>query len=176
MSVLQIELCHKLYDFLRKYKDADNRTVCDFLVRAPSRRLLPQYYEVVSSPIDLMKIQVPSFCVNGCCYVVYYVVFNSLVCRWMRLTFLQRIETPACVETALYSYYMYTCTWPKGLPAGYNSTLSICFQTHTCTCCTTRTRHRSIIKLGFPLRVFLHGAPLWYVGLQPIHLFLIDVI
>lgn len=58
--ILQVELCHKLYDFLRKYKDADNRTVCDFLVRAPSRRLLPHYYEVVSSPIDLMKIQVLS--------------------------------------------------------------------------------------------------------------------
>jgi len=56
----QMELSHELYDFLRKYKDASNRCLCEFLIRAPSRRLQPDYYEVISAPIDLMKIQVGS--------------------------------------------------------------------------------------------------------------------
>lgn len=55
---MQTALCHKLYEFIRKYKDAENRVLCEFLIRAPSKRSLPLYYEVVCAPIDLMKIQV----------------------------------------------------------------------------------------------------------------------
>ena len=55
---LQTDVCGSLYDFLRRYKDAENKCLSECLIRAPSRRSLPSYYDVVSHPIDLMKIQV----------------------------------------------------------------------------------------------------------------------
>ena len=54
----QTEICQKLYEQLRKYKDEDNHTICEFLIRAPNRRSFPDYYERVATPIDLLKIQV----------------------------------------------------------------------------------------------------------------------
>jgi protein polybromo-1 len=50
-------LCQKLYDFLRRAKDDENRLLCECLVRVPSRRSHPQYYDVIKTPIDLMRIQ-----------------------------------------------------------------------------------------------------------------------
>ena len=56
----QTDLCGKLFDFLRKYKDLSVSSSClsEFLFRAPSRRLQADYYEVVTNPIDLLRIQV----------------------------------------------------------------------------------------------------------------------
>ncbi len=54
----QVGVCHTLYDHVRKYKDEKHRVLCEFLIRAPSRRSQPDYYDVISSPMDLMKIQV----------------------------------------------------------------------------------------------------------------------
>ena len=54
---LQIDVCHNLLNFLRKCKDSSHRVLCENLVRVPSRRVMPQYYDVVSQPIDLIKIQ-----------------------------------------------------------------------------------------------------------------------
>ena len=58
ISLLQTHLCQKLYDFLRRAKDEENRLLCECLVRVPSRRSHPQYYDVIKTPIDLMRIQV----------------------------------------------------------------------------------------------------------------------
>ena len=55
---LQTELCNKLYDALRSFKGPDNQPLCDFVVRLPNRRSIPEYYKVVTYPIDLLKIQV----------------------------------------------------------------------------------------------------------------------
>jgi len=46
-----------LYDFMRKYKREDGSELCEMFVRAPKRRNDPQYYEVVSDPIDMLRIQ-----------------------------------------------------------------------------------------------------------------------
>ncbi|XP_019864490.1 PREDICTED: protein polybromo-1-like [Amphimedon queenslandica] len=51
------ELCSKLYDALRSFKGPDNQPLCDFVVRLPNRRSIPEYYKVVTYPIDLLKIQ-----------------------------------------------------------------------------------------------------------------------
>ena len=46
-----------LFDFMRKYKREDGSELCEMFVRAPKRRNDPQYYEVVSDPIDMLRIQ-----------------------------------------------------------------------------------------------------------------------
>ena len=46
-----------LYDFLRRYKREDGSELCEPFIRAPKRRTDPEYYEVVSDPLDLLRIQ-----------------------------------------------------------------------------------------------------------------------
>lgn len=55
---IQIHLCHKLYDAIRTLKNEDNQLLSEFVVRLPNRRSVPEYYNVVSHPIDLLKVQV----------------------------------------------------------------------------------------------------------------------
>ncbi|XP_063225163.1 protein polybromo-1 isoform X3 [Bacillus rossius redtenbacheri] len=51
------ELCQQLYDTIRNYKKDDGTLLCDSFIRAPKRRQEPAYYEVVSNPIDMLKVQ-----------------------------------------------------------------------------------------------------------------------
>ncbi|KAI5645638.1 bromodomain-containing protein [Phthorimaea operculella] len=51
------DLCQQLYDSIRSYKKEDGSSLCDSFIRAPKRRQEPQYYEVVSQPIDLLRVQ-----------------------------------------------------------------------------------------------------------------------
>ncbi|XP_011690266.1 PREDICTED: protein polybromo-1 isoform X2 [Wasmannia auropunctata] len=51
------DLCQQLYDILRNQKKEDGSLLCDAFIRVPKRRQEPGYYEVVSNPIDLLKVQ-----------------------------------------------------------------------------------------------------------------------
>lgn len=52
-----MELCQQLYDSIRNFKKEDGSYLCDHFIRAPKRRQEPSYYEVVTSPIDLLRVQ-----------------------------------------------------------------------------------------------------------------------
>lgn len=51
------EICQQIYDVVRNYKKEDGSLLCDSFIRAPKRRQEPAYFEVVSNPIDLLRIQ-----------------------------------------------------------------------------------------------------------------------
>ena len=51
------ELCQQVYDVIRNYKKEDGTLMCDAFIRAPKRRQEPAYYDVVSNPIDMLRIQ-----------------------------------------------------------------------------------------------------------------------
>ncbi|XP_054286185.1 protein polybromo-1-like isoform X2 [Macrosteles quadrilineatus] len=51
------ETVHQLYELIRNHKKEDGSLLCDAFIRVPKRRQEPGYYEVVSNPIDLLKIQ-----------------------------------------------------------------------------------------------------------------------
>ncbi|XP_060077506.1 protein polybromo-1-like isoform X10 [Ylistrum balloti] len=52
-----VDICQELYDTIRNYKTDDGRLICETFIRAPKRRTAADYYDVVSTPIDLLKIQ-----------------------------------------------------------------------------------------------------------------------
>lgn len=52
-----VEVCQSAYDVIRNFKKEDGALLCDAFIRAPKRRQEPAYYNVVSNPIDLLRIQ-----------------------------------------------------------------------------------------------------------------------
>ncbi|XP_039291348.1 protein polybromo-1 isoform X3 [Nilaparvata lugens] len=52
-----MEIVQLVYDVIRNHKKDDGSLLCDAFIRAPKRRQEPSYYEVVTNPIDLLKVQ-----------------------------------------------------------------------------------------------------------------------
>ncbi|XP_050428093.1 protein polybromo-1 isoform X2 [Adelges cooleyi] len=52
-----VDIVQSVYDTLRNFKKEDGTLLCDSFIRAPKRRQEPTYYDVVTNPIDLIKIQ-----------------------------------------------------------------------------------------------------------------------
>ena len=52
------KMMKKLLDIVMKYKDKDGRVLSDRFTHLPSRKELPDYYEVIKKPLDLRKIKV----------------------------------------------------------------------------------------------------------------------
>ncbi|VVC46092.1 Hypothetical protein CINCED_3A003697 [Cinara cedri] len=52
-----VDIVQSVYDTIRNLKKEDGTLLCDSFIRAPKRRQEPTYYDVVSNPIDMIKIQ-----------------------------------------------------------------------------------------------------------------------
>ena len=48
----------KLMEIVIRYKDEDGRVLSEPFMKLPTRKELPDYYEVIRRPVDISKIQV----------------------------------------------------------------------------------------------------------------------
>ena len=47
----------KLMEVVIKYEDQDGRILSDPFLKLPSKKELPDYYEIIKKPVDIRKIQ-----------------------------------------------------------------------------------------------------------------------
>ena len=47
----------KLMEVVIKYEDQDGRILSDPFLKLPSKKELPDYYEIIRKPVDIRKIQ-----------------------------------------------------------------------------------------------------------------------
>ncbi|GFQ90242.1 protein polybromo-1 [Trichonephila clavata] len=52
-----VEVCHELYETIRNHRTEDGHLLCESFIRAPNRRSVADYYDIITTPIDLSKIQ-----------------------------------------------------------------------------------------------------------------------
>jgi len=52
-----LEVCQEIYDTIRNHKNDEGHLICEHFIRVPKRRTDPEYYMVVTTPIDMLKIQ-----------------------------------------------------------------------------------------------------------------------
>lgn len=50
------KMMKKLYDLVIDYKDSDGRVLSSMFMQLPSRKELPEYYEIITRPLDFKKI------------------------------------------------------------------------------------------------------------------------
>lgn len=48
----------RLWEMTVDYKDADNRQISSIFMVLPTRKELPEYYQIIKKPIDLKKVKV----------------------------------------------------------------------------------------------------------------------
>ena len=48
----------RLWELIVDTQDSDCRRISDIFMQLPSRRELPEYYQIIKKPIDLKKIKV----------------------------------------------------------------------------------------------------------------------
>ena len=53
----QVDTIQFIFDALRNKKKEDEIYVCEPFLRVPRKKTEPQYYEMIKSPIDMLKIQ-----------------------------------------------------------------------------------------------------------------------
>ena len=51
----------KLWEMIVEYKDSSNRQISSVFMVLPTRKELPEYYQIIKKPIDLKKIKVCVF-------------------------------------------------------------------------------------------------------------------
>ena len=48
----------KLWELIVDYKDSNGRQISNIFMVLPTRKELPQYYQIIKKPMDLKKIKV----------------------------------------------------------------------------------------------------------------------
>lgn len=48
----------KLWEMIVAYKDSDDRQISSIFMILPTRKELPEYYQIIKKPIDLKKVKV----------------------------------------------------------------------------------------------------------------------
>lgn len=54
---MQVDTIQYIFDALRNKKKDDDVYLCEAFLRVPRKKTEPQYYEMIKSPIDMLKIQ-----------------------------------------------------------------------------------------------------------------------
>ena len=57
MSKRMQKKMRKLMEVVIKYEDQDGRILSEPFLKLPSKKELPDYYEIIKKPVDIRKIQ-----------------------------------------------------------------------------------------------------------------------